>query len=246
MARTARKQSDLGYLHLIVRGIGRQLLFEEYPDYQYYLSHLEKYSKETNVTICAYCLMENHVHLLVFDKDNNTPVLMKKLGVSYSAYYNLKYERTGHLFQDRYLSEPINDEDYLITVFRYILNNPQKAGISQASAYEWSSYRFYGRTDSFVDTSMFIDMIGNMAEYSKYIAAKNEDVCMEINLRPKMSDSKARTVIQKLLNAESGTILQSYDSSKRNAALRSLKENGLTVRQIERLTGINRGIIQKA
>jgi hypothetical protein len=67
--------------------------------------------------------------------------------VSYSQYFNRKYKRQGHLFQDRYLSEPIDDERYLLTVFRYILNNPQKVGISAAD-YEWSSYnknRFFGK-----------------------------------------------------------------------------------------------------
>ena len=244
MARAARKQSEFGYMHLIVRGIGRQLLFEEDPDYRYYLSLLKRYSIETGVRICAFCLMENHVHLLTYDKDLNIPLFMKKTGISYTGYFNHKYQRSGHLFQDRYKSEVIESEDYLLTVFRYILNNPQKAHICAASDYKWSSYHAYNSTSSFVDTRVYKELFGNWNEYAAYIAAKNEDECMEFN--SKKDDEWAKRIIQKTLGLESGTILQSFDSEKRNSALRMLKSQGLSVRQIERLTGINRGAIQRA
>ena len=98
-------------------------------DYQFYLRMLEKYSRETGVAVCAYCLMENHTHLLLYDKEKKIPEFMKKTGIRYSYYFNQKYERVGHLFQGRYRSEPVENEAYLITVTRYILNNPQKAGV---------------------------------------------------------------------------------------------------------------------
>ncbi|MBQ6343258.1 MAG: transposase [Anaerolineaceae bacterium] len=244
MARTARKLSELGYYHLIVRGIGKQILFEEHSDYLHYLSLLKRFCKETGVTICAFCLMENHVHLLAYDPEQKIPLLMKKMGVSYSAYFNKKYERTGHLFQDRYLSEPIESEAYLLTVFRYILNNPQKAGICAADAYEWSSYKLYGSNSSFVDTSAFVELIGDKAAYAAYIAAKNEDICMDVH-QPKIGDKNAKTLLGDLLDVESGTELQSVDRDKRDKAIKLLLENGMTIRQIERLTGISRGIIQR-
>ncbi len=101
MARQARELSDSGFMHVIVRGIGRQLLFEEEENYAFYLDSLERYSRDLQVKVCAYCLMENHVHLLLYDTGKQIPTLVKKLGVRYSWYFNKKYERTGHLFQDR-------------------------------------------------------------------------------------------------------------------------------------------------
>ncbi len=86
MPRQPRQHSESGYLHLIVRGIGKQLLFEEREDSHFFLSLLRRYSAETSVSVLAYCLMENHVHLLVRDEQGQTPLLMKKLGVSYSSY----------------------------------------------------------------------------------------------------------------------------------------------------------------
>ncbi len=105
-------------------------------DYKYFLKLLRRFSEECNVTLVAYCLMENHVHLLVNDlHSNNISKFMQKIGVTYSGYYNRKYDRSGHLFQDRFRSETVEDERYLLTVFRYILNNPKKAGICPASSY---------------------------------------------------------------------------------------------------------------
>lgn len=244
MPRHARQKSETGYLHLITRGVGRQALFESREDYRMYLSLLERCSRETDVAICAYCLMENHVHLLVRDERDHTALMMKKLGVSYARYFNRKYERTGHLFQDRYLSEPIRDEPYLLTVFRYILNNPRKAGICAAKNYEWSSYRLYGRTAALVDTSLLAALIGDAEAYAAFVAAANDDECLEYD-RARLSDKRARRIVQEQLGHDSGTALQALGRKERDAQLRALLDRGLSIRQIERLTGISRGIVQK-
>ena len=245
MPRQARRLSGSGYMHLIVRGIGKQTLFEEASDDLFFLSRLERYSKETGVGICAYCLMENHVHLLVHAPEGSVPLLMKKLGVSYSRYYNRKYERSGHLFQDRYLSEAIEDESYLLEAFRYILKNPEKAGICGAGDYRWSSYRAYEDGSSFVETMLLRELIGGAAEYRAFISGEGGEPCMEYD-GVKRDDAWARETLQKCLSIQSGTALQRLGKEDRNAALKLLKEKGLTVRQIERLTGINRGVIQRA
>ena len=245
MARQARELSDSGFMHVIVRGIGRQLLFEEEENYAFYLDSLERYSLDLQVTVCAYCLMGNHVHLLLYDTGKQIPTLMKKLGVRYSWYFNKKYQRTGHLFQDRYRSEKVEDDAYLVTVFRYILRNPEKAGICKASEYRWSSYALYGNNKSFVDTGALEEIIGDKAAYEAWISEENEDECLEY-MPPIHDDAWALKVIHKQLAGKSGTVLQDMDRVKRNEALRKLKKAGLSVRQIERLTGINRGTVQKA
>ncbi|MBP5165710.1 MAG: transposase [Oscillospiraceae bacterium] len=245
MPRQAREFSNSGYLHLILRGIGRQILFEDQNDYYYFLLALERFCKETDITLCAYCLMDNHVHLLVRDTKGNTPLFMKKLGVSYAGYYNRKYDRTGHLFQDRYRSEAIDDDGYLLTVFRYILNNPQKAGVCPASEYKWSSFTAYDGMSSSVDVSLFREMIGDKAAYLDFLAADDdEDGCMEFEEFHR-DDDWAKETMTNILGTVSGTSLQQMEKSKRNAALKALKDAGLTVRQIERLTGINRNVVQR-
>ena len=244
MARAARQLSESGYMQLIVRGIGRQVLFEDRADRLHYLSLLRRFSAETEVSVCAYCLMENHVHLLIYDPIRQTPLLMKKLGVRYAQHFNRRYERVGHVFQDRYQSEPIEDDGYFLAVYRYILNNPEKAGICKAADYEWSSYSQYDDPAAFVDTSLLRELIGNVGAHEAFMRKEDEAECMEFEPR-RHDDEWASAIIRKRLKLNSGTELQSFEREKRNAALRTLKAEGITVRQLERLTGINRGVIQR-
>ena len=233
------------YLHIIVRGIGKQILFEEQSDNEKYLYYLKKYSEQDEVTILAYCLMENHVHLLVRDTQGAVSSFMKKTGVSYALYYNRKYDRAGHLFQDRYKSENINNDGYLLSVFRYILNNPVKAGICGAAEYRWSSYSEYGEKNGLADAGILYGMIGSRKNLARFLQQTDGMEHIEADTLKK-DDSWALQTIQDALNITSGTQIQQFGRIQRDEALALLKRKGLTVRQLERLTGINRGVIQKA
>ena len=130
MARRAREISPTGYYHVIQRGVGKQILFEDEKDYKRYLRKLRESKEQYQVSVVAYCLMSNHVHLLLHSEDIAAiSRMMRVLGASYASFYNIKYDHTGHVFQDRYLSNPIRDEEHLLTCIRYIHNNPVRAGI---------------------------------------------------------------------------------------------------------------------
>ena len=104
MPRMPRKKSESGYFHVVSKGSGGQVLFVERSDYICFLQNLKKYGEEFNVSICAYCLMDNHVHILVHDGDDNLSTFMRKLDSAYASYYNRKYQRVGHVFLDRFKS----------------------------------------------------------------------------------------------------------------------------------------------
>lgn len=243
MARQARLPGE--YLHVIVRGIGKQVLFEEDADRRYFLSLLQRCRDDCKIVVLAYCLMENHVHLLLRDTNGSTPLFMKKIGVSYAGFYNRKYERVGHLFQDRYKSEIITDDVYLLAVYRYILNNPREAGISDSRFYPWSSFHEYGKSEGLTDSSLLSSMIGSKDKLVEFLEAPDENEYME-ETSAKHDDVWAIGVICQALNVSSGTVLQQMAKADRDEALANLKAAGITIRQLERLTGINRGIIQKA
>lgn len=245
MPRKARRKSISGYMHVIVRGIGKQVLFEVNSDYVFYLKRLEKYCLETEVRICAYCLMENHVHLLVRGEPDSIALLMKKIGVCYSGYFNRKYSRVGHLFQDRYLSEPVESERYLLNVFRYILRNPEKAGICKAPQYKWSSYGYYGMCPAFMEIDAVRRLLRSWQQYEQFVATDNDDQCLEYETA-KHDDAWAIEKIRECLGVSSGTELQKLDKASRDKALKELSGVGLSMRQIERLTGISRGVIKRA
>lgn len=189
--------------------------------------------------------MENHVHLLLHNESTDVSLFMKKVEVSYALYYNKKYERIGHLFQDRFRSEIISNDAALLAVFRYILNNPQKAGIARSTEYQWSSIREYGRTDGITDSTIVYNMIGEKEELYDFLKVSNKIEFIE-DLPSKHDDEWGMNIIHQVLCGASGTTLQGMSKIDRNETLALLKSKGLSVRQLERLTGINRGVIQKA
>ena len=188
--------------------------------------------------------MDNHVHLLL-QKTDSLDRLMKRLTCSYAYYYNEKYERSGHLFQDRYRSEPIEDDPYLLAVVRYIHNNPPKAGIAKREDYPWSSWHEYVGTPSLVNTSVILEMTGGLDGFLRLSESREEPECLDITERSRLSDRQAVRLIREKLHLDSGTRIQAMDRAKRDECLVLLKQNGLSCRQIERLTGINRGVIQR-
>ena len=241
MSRQARIFGE--YLHVIIRGIGKQILFEDDADRRFFLSSLKKYGKETEIKYLAYCLMNNHVHLLIQDANHNIALLMKKINVCYAQYYNTKYERTGHLFQNRYKSEVIDNYPYLMNVYRYILNNPANAGLCSASAYPWSSYHDFGKNDRLTDTNIIKQIMGNDTDIATFLSQESESEITEPE-EYRHTDAWAISVIRETLNIKSGTELQQLDKKQRNAALSILSSKGISIRQLERLTGITRGVIQ--
>ena len=168
MPRAPRKMSEYGYLHVYIRGVSKQILFEERKDYAFFIRFLKQYSEENHITVCAFCLMENHVHLLIHDSEHNLSHFMQQLDMNYAGYFNRKYERSGPLYDGRFNSIPIENESYLLTVFRYVINNPRGANKDPAE-YEYSSYNRYGRSDSFVDTTVFQEMIGSWDDYVEFL-----------------------------------------------------------------------------
>ena len=234
--------SENGYYHLILRGNGKQIIFEEKADYIRFLHLLKQYGIEFRISVCAFCLMENHVHLLICDREQNISDFMKNLAGNYAIWFNKKYQRKGHLFQERYISHPAESENALCTVFRYILNNPRNVGICSEAEYPWSSYNRYGTPNSFVDTKNLTELFGSYEEYEEYINAKYEEECPAIR---RSDDEWAKMAIKNALNVENRFVIQSYDRTSRNESIRKLREKGLSVHQIERSTGISKSVIQR-
>ena len=153
MPRIARQIAHSGIYHIMLRGINRQDIFTDDTDRQRFLQLLEQLPQDytplgerlpDTCTLYAYCLMSNHVHLLYRQGTEEVDQSMKRLEVSYAQYFNKKYGRTGHFFQDRFKSEPCEDFSYFLTLLRYIHQNPIKAGITHyAEEYPWSSWHEY-------------------------------------------------------------------------------------------------------
>jgi REP element-mobilizing transposase RayT len=158
MPRQERKKSGTGIYHVMLRGINRQDVFEDEEDYLQMIACLQGIAErrdengvpvEPLCILYAYCLMSNHLHLLVREQTEDISSVMKRLGIAYAYYFNKKYQRSGHLFQDRFRSEPVNTMEYFVTLLRYIHQNPVKAKIVPSPRdYLWSSFHEYSGTST--------------------------------------------------------------------------------------------------
>jgi REP element-mobilizing transposase RayT len=236
-----------------MRGINRQSIFEDEEDNWKFLQTLRRYKKISGFWIFAYCLMGNHVHLLLKEGLEPLEQVMRRLCGSYVYWYNRKYERIGNLFQDRFKSEPVEDDPFFITVLRYIHQNPCQAGlVKEIGHYRWSSYHEYLQPTSFVDIDFALNRFHTDREkaveiYIAHQSAPKNDRCLELEEKHHFSDQEARAIIKKVCNIMNAPDLQRLERQSRNDCLKKLKEEyNLSVRQISRLTGIGRGVVFKA
>lgn len=130
-------------LHVIQRGNNRSTIFIADADYRFYLRCLKEASDKENLTVHAFALMRNHVHLLLTPTtESSLPKTMQSIGRRYVQYFNHTYGRTGTLWEGRYKSTLIDSERYLLTCMRYIELNPVRAAmVEHPGDYFWSSYR---------------------------------------------------------------------------------------------------------
>lgn len=250
MPRTARKKSCKQIYHVMLRGINRQQIFYEKEDYQFFISLLERYKEPCGYELYAYCLMGNHIHLLIREGNEvSTGDIFRHIGSAFVYWYNIKYERVGHLFQDRYKSEPIEDESYLLTVFRYILMNPVKAGLcGKAEEYPYSSAGEYLKGINGITDTSYIKGMYNEKNLKEYIYQKNEDQCMEMDetSRKRVTDEEARQLISKELGGVIPAIGKAKERKGLNSSINRLIRAGISIRQLSRLTGISKKVIENA
>ncbi|NMC27687.1 MAG: transposase [Syntrophomonadaceae bacterium] len=256
MPRKPRKKSGTGIYHVIVRGVGQQDIFHEGDDFHRFLKTMKKLSLESEISILGYCLMTNHVHLLLREVNGDVSLFMKRLGVSYAYWYNCKYERTGHVFQDRFKSECVEDEAYLMTVIRYIHQNPVKASITgNPEDYEWSSCAEYYQQDPqnaiITDRRPILSIFHKdkqtaIKELQKFTAAGNQDNCLDCDEIKRISESEAYEITKRIMKGDPVTAIQEMSQDARKIILNRLRTSGLSLRQICRITGLPFHVVRKA
>ena len=247
MPRQPRKKSNSGIYHVMLRGINKQVIFEDYEDSLKFLETLSKYKEICEYKILAYCIMKNHIHLLLKQEKEELDKIIKRIGSSYVYWYNLKYHRVGHLFQDRYKSEPVEDNSYLLTVLRFIHQNPVKAGVcKKVCDYALSNYNEYLNDSSkIIDKELVLSIMSNQ-DFINFNDEPTDCQCMDVDENDfKLNDNDAKVIVQKVSNCNSTAEFQTLHASQRDMIIKKLKHKGLSIRQISRLTGISIGVIRK-
>ena len=244
MPREPRKFSATGLYHIILRGVGKQIIFESDEDRFFFLRTTATACGEEGAQILAWCLMSNHVHLLI--KTEEAPGrLMKRVNTKYAKYFNEKYERSGHFFQDRFKSMAIEDEAYLVTVIRYIHQNPVREGICETCAeYRWSSYLEYVSKPEICDTAETLSAFGGVRAFEEA-----HKIVVSIAERPDrsrvktLSDDELVKEIEAVIGENMIHKVKGFEREKRDGVIVRLNYMGLPIRRIERLTGIGYGAI---
>ena len=246
MPRTARKKSITGVYHIILRGIDKRNIFIDNLDRTRFLSALFKAKKSGYFEILGYCLMSNHVHLLVKEQESISTTI-QRITVSYVQWHNNRTGRTGHLFQNRFRSEPVENETYLISVLRYIHQNPVKAGmVIEPKDYKWSSYndylKYYCGKNTIIDASLissYFESKENFVEYSIQRCNESHD---EFNRKNRITDDELLEKISKMIDIKK---LNYIEKNERDKIIKDLYYNQHTsVRQIGRVIGISKSLVE--
>ena len=133
-----------GCYHIMIRGNNKKKIFHASNDYKHYISLIKKYKKRYKIKVFGYCLMPNHIHIIIQPEKDKRDVsgYMQSLSRAYTAYFNESYKEVGHLWQGRYKSKVVLKDGYMLNLISYLEQNPVRARIVDAPHhYAWSSYR---------------------------------------------------------------------------------------------------------
>lgn len=241
-----------GYYHVSARGVGKQAIFENDDDRREFLELMRDCCRDKGVTVAAWCLMGDHVHMVLTDYEDGMSAAMQRLLLTYARRFNKRTGRTGHLFQNRFDRRALDTDRHLMAAIRYVHANPQEAGISLIERYPWSSFGEYLRAydddveKSFSDPSCVLELFGSAEDFVAYSLETpdgSDPVIHDMDEteweRHAFADKMARRLGVPL------TELKTVAPVRRDAIIYALHEAGYTVRDIERYTGISKSTVSR-
>ena len=250
MPRTARTKSSSNIYHIMMRGINKQVIFQSDADRRHFVTILGECKEISGFKLHAFCLMPNHIHLLMEPAgDEPLEIIFKRIGSRYAVWYNRKYKRVGHLFQDRFRSENVETEQYYMTVLRYILQNPMKAGMeSKPGTYRWSSYIAYEKGGGMLtDTAYAEEVFGSRANLIDFVNQSNNDEAMDdTEIHWRMTDEEAEGVFRDITECTSSDEFVKLDKTVRTQYVQELYLAGLSMNQIAQYTDMAKSSISRA
>lgn len=190
--------------------------------------------------------MWNHFHLLIHGELDDIVALVGSSCNSYVKYFNNKYSRSGHLCDERFWCEPIESDNYALACMRYIHRNPEKAGIGEVASYRWSSYRSFLLPNPTQDRALLLDMLGGPKEFVAFHSEDEERDFIDVDTLPiQHTDIEVDQLFNKRFGLTARSIGEITNKEKRNRLVLELRNLGCKTLQIQRLTGLSRGIIQR-
>lgn len=246
MSRLPRNAFETNYYHVIVQGIGKEKIFEQGWMKAEYLNDLALYKNIHGIKVLTYVVMDNHCHMLLYAPDAaSLGAYMRRVNTRYAQFYNHMCERVGYVFRDRYKSQAIFDDDYLINCMVYIHNNPVKVGIVQNPVdYAHSGLQcYYGRV-GLVDrdaAAEFFDVdAANVEAVMQEKSAQADVWCPEWLDVPEESRSAEEMVADVVARCGVAKELLRYDKERLKKVVERLEAAGVRQGQIAEAIGVSR------
>ncbi len=261
MARKPRVRAESGVYHVVMQAVRHREIFLDDEDFLQYKEIVRKteWDEETgarNFSLYAYCLMPDFLHLLLKEGEVNVSMVVSRIATAYAHYFNNKYDRDGAIYRGRFASEPVEDEGRFNILLRYIHQVPVRQGlVDRPEDYAQSSFN-----------ELTVDGANGVADGALCVLAKAYEGMPKEELRrllcstvpasvrclgprkatkPRPSDGQLMMLIHKLTGVESISELLAKPHAECLKALTDLRRQGASIRQLERLTGIGRGVIQE-
>lgn len=233
--------------HVTARGSGRRVIFEDDSDRKSYLRSLRELVNETDGSLFALCLMDNHVHLLFHMELRELSTLLQRLQTGYALRFNGRHGHVGPVFQGRYSSTPVTSDEQLAATVKYIHRNPKDIDGADWRNYPWSSYREYTDGADLCETETVLSLFDGIGGFIAYHEDGEEvDMVRLGGHGRRLSDADAVQILEERLGTQYSDTLATLPTGDRDRELAVLLDFGLSARQVERLTGIGRNIVNRA
>lgn len=237
MPRKMRQLSSSSIYHVLIQGYKLEPIFKTDSDKKFFISILLDNASQNNFELFAYCVMDNHAHLVIYDFKNKLSTLMRETAKRYANHLNKNYKRNGKVFHDRFKSESIENTENLTSILNFINNDPLTH--NSVNYYKWINS---------IETSLAsvngvlnkLPQANNISNH-KFINCNNMDINKTIQ-----NETQAKIFIQNYLESKNKTL----EAVKTNWELRfalvhELKEkSNLSIRKIAYLLDLTRGVVQ--
>ena len=236
-----------------MKGIDDSDIFFSDQDKLIFLEKIKLVQKKFPFQIYAYCLMSNHVHIVLKVEDKFLSKSMQSLAQRYTRYFNTTYNRKGTMFQDRYFSKNVENLKYFLDVCRYVHRNPEQACMALTAQYKWSSYLEYVGTEKIIDKKTLLAYFNNNIDDFVRFTNKKDEFDELINyanfeMNTHISDEEIVEILKKICDVNSVEEIFSYFKIKENRKIlvkfKDIKE--VKINQLSRVTRVNKKAIKKA
>lgn len=209
MPRIARKKLENGFFHIMVQGIKKEKIFYKSEYKEKYIQLMKFFKEKQKIELINYCVMNNHVHIIIYTEDiNELTMFMKKLNTTYALHYNKAENRVGYVFRNRFESKEIYNQDYLTKCIKYVHMNPVKAGITKTEGeYKYSSYNDYINKRGIVTDELLQKIFNSKYNYLKeFLKIEYDEELFKELEKEELTEEKLKEQINEFIKKEEITL----------------------------------------